>query len=243
MTLLDRRALRDITEVQMLFRRIHSPAQQQEKDCHQTGERDESGKKLPESTDQRPLWCWRKSHAAKTWRTGKLSFLVRYTFTTERSSAMRTSRRRFTQWMKQTVSVTQARRGAFVKLTGWFIRSHSSAWHPRWEWASRNLRSWFGRAASPILDLSLDQPVAGSPHEQREPPYRFSQEPCALGARAPPRAVQRLHQLCGCAILLSAPAPALAAPTRNLCRRKPLPSQDLPIGKKQHREEQITPRE
>jgi hypothetical protein len=39
-------------EVQMLFRRIHSPTQQSEKERHQRGKRSESRKDLPEATSQ-----------------------------------------------------------------------------------------------------------------------------------------------------------------------------------------------
>ena len=207
----------------MLLWRVRSPTQQQEKDRHQTGKRCNSRKKYPKSTSLRRLRRWRTCHAAKARRTRQLSFLVRYTFTTERTSAMRAPRRRFTQWMKQAVRVTQARRGPFVELRGWSVRSHSSVWHPRWE-RLRNRRKRMGRRVSPVRDLSREQPVARSRHGWYEPPHLFSRGLYVLRAFDSPRRGQRLLQWYECGTSLSAPTPALMPPTRHLCPRKPRPS-------------------
>src|SRR5258705_897099 len=157
----------------MLLRRIRPPTEQQEKDRHQRGKRGNSGKKAPKSTGRRHLRRWRMRHSAKTRRTSQLPFLVCYAFPAERSSAMWTSRRRFTQWMKQTVSITQARRRAFVELRGWSVRNHSFVWHPRWE-RPRNLRRWFASASLPVGDLSREYLVARFQRGRCELPYRFS---------------------------------------------------------------------
>jgi hypothetical protein len=82
-------------EIQMVLWRICSPTQQREKERQQSGQRGKSREDLA-SARQRQSWSGRPRHLAQTWRAGELALLVRYAFTAERSSAMRTSRRRFT---------------------------------------------------------------------------------------------------------------------------------------------------
>ena len=86
----------DLAENQMLLRCMHSPLQHREEERHQRGQRGESGDDLLEAAHQGRLWRRRTGHPAETRRTGELALFVGYAFTTECSSAMRTTRCRLT---------------------------------------------------------------------------------------------------------------------------------------------------
>jgi len=102
----------------MPFGRILSPTQQCEKERHQSGKSSQSRQDMPEAARQRRLRCRRTRHSAQARWAGELSLIVGYAFSAERSSAMRTQCRRFTQRMKQAASMAQARRGGFVEGRG-----------------------------------------------------------------------------------------------------------------------------
>src|SRR5262249_40314464 len=156
-------------------------------------------------------------------RTGQLSFLVRYAFSAKRSSAMGTSSRRFTQWMKQAARIAQARCRLFVETGNWFFRTHSYVWCPLWK-RSRNLRRLTERRTPPVGELSAECLVGLWRHGRRAPQRRSWQGSCARAVSAVPKTDQRLHHWCECAILLSARAPVLTPPTRDLYCRKLRPS-------------------
>lgn len=134
-----RSACYNTAELQMLFWRIHSPAQQKKEERRQTSKRCESGNHFPKQTRRRCVLCGRTRHSAQTWRTGDLTLFVGHAFTAECSSAMWTSRCCFAQRMKQASSVAQTHRGR-----GWRIRSHSSVMHPRGKESQTLLRSSLG---------------------------------------------------------------------------------------------------
>jgi len=98
-------------EIEMIFRRIHSPSQNCEQYRRERDERENPNHGLPELLHPRSLRRRRTFHPAQAWRTGELALLVRHAFTAECSAAMWTSRRRFPQRMKQATGMTQVYRG------------------------------------------------------------------------------------------------------------------------------------
>jgi len=146
-------------KVQMLFWRIHSPTQQSKKKCRQTYQRRKSGKDFAEQTRQRCLRCARTRQPAQTRRAGQLSLLIRYAFAAERSAAVWTPCRRFTQRMKQAASMAQAHRGGRLEGYRWGVRSHSSLVQPRWR-RSGMLRIWIDGGAQPLGKWLRERSVA-----------------------------------------------------------------------------------
>lgn len=98
----------DIAKIQVLFRCIHSPAQQGEQKGGQTGKGRESGKEVPHQTSQRGLRRRRTSQPPQTWGTRQLALFVGYAFAAERSAAVWTPCGRFAQRMKQAPGMAQA---------------------------------------------------------------------------------------------------------------------------------------